>query len=209
MATHFSILAWTIPWTERPGGLQSMGSQRARHDWTTKHSTAQHTERKRASQVALVLKNPPANARDIREVSLIPGSGRSSGVGNSNTLRYSCLENSMNKGAWRARVHGVSKSQTWLKRLSMHILRDENFAWDNRDQRLLSGKRLWNLHAEGDQTDWHWMSGSFLFTGDTTLLWNQRTEAASEDWVQIPVLSSCVTLGKPFNHLYKIRHHTI
>ena len=39
MATHASILAWRIPWTEGPGGLQSMGSQRVRHDWVTKHST--------------------------------------------------------------------------------------------------------------------------------------------------------------------------
>ena len=39
MATHSSILAWRIPWTEEPGGLQSMGSQRVGHDWATKHST--------------------------------------------------------------------------------------------------------------------------------------------------------------------------
>ena len=39
MATHSSILAWRIPWTEEPGGLQSMGSQRVRHNWATKHST--------------------------------------------------------------------------------------------------------------------------------------------------------------------------
>ena len=41
MATNSSILAWRIPWTEEPGGLQSIGSQRVRHDWATKHSTAQ------------------------------------------------------------------------------------------------------------------------------------------------------------------------
>ena len=41
---------------------------------------------------------------------LIPGWGRSSGVGNGNSLQYSCLDNSMNRGAWRARVHGVAKS---------------------------------------------------------------------------------------------------
>ena len=39
MATHSSILAWRIPWTEEPGGLQSIGSQKDRHDWATKHST--------------------------------------------------------------------------------------------------------------------------------------------------------------------------
>ena len=41
MAAHSSILAWRIPWTEEPGGLQSMGLQRVRHDWATKHSTEQ------------------------------------------------------------------------------------------------------------------------------------------------------------------------
>ena len=41
MATHSSILAWSIPWTEEPGGLQSRGLQRVRHDGVTKHSTAQ------------------------------------------------------------------------------------------------------------------------------------------------------------------------
>ena len=101
------------------------------------------------------------------------------------------------------------KESHMTERLSMHILRDGNFDWDNRGQHLLSGKRLWNLHTEREQADWHWMSGSFLFIGDAALLWSQRTEAAPEDWVQIPVLSSCVTLGKPFNHLYKIRDHTI
>ena len=65
-----------------------------------------------ASQVALVVKNPPASAGDIRDVSLIPGSGRSPGEGNGNPLQDSCLENPMDGGAWRATVHGVTKSQT-------------------------------------------------------------------------------------------------
>ena len=47
-----------------------------------------------------VVKNPPANAGDIGDASSIPMSGRSSGVGNGNTLKYFCLENSMNRGAW-------------------------------------------------------------------------------------------------------------
>ena len=49
----------------------------------------------RASQVALVVKNPPANAGDARDMGLIPGWGRSPAVGNGNLLKYSCLENSM------------------------------------------------------------------------------------------------------------------
>ena len=64
------------------------------------------------SQVALVVKNPPAKAGDIRDAGSIPGSGRSSGGGNGNPLQYSCLENPMDRGAWWATVHSVSKSRT-------------------------------------------------------------------------------------------------
>ena len=51
-----------------------------------------------------VVKKPPANAGDAREVGSIPGLGRSPGVGNDNPLQYSCLENSMDRGAWQAIV---------------------------------------------------------------------------------------------------------
>ena len=51
------------------------------------------------SQVVLVVKNPSANAGDARDVSLIPGSGRSPGGGHDNPLQYSCLENPMDRGA--------------------------------------------------------------------------------------------------------------
>ena len=63
----------------------------------------------------VVVKIPPANARDVRDTSSVPGLGRSSGEGNSNPLQYSCLENPMDRGAWWAIVHGVSKSQTQLE----------------------------------------------------------------------------------------------
>ena len=52
-----------------------------------------------ASQVALVVKNPPANAGDMRDLGSIPALGRSSGEGNDNPLQYSCLENPMDRGA--------------------------------------------------------------------------------------------------------------
>ena len=65
-----------------------------------------------ASQVALVVKNLPANAGDIRDVGSIPGLGRSPGEGNGNRFWYSCLENPMDRGAWRARVHQVAESDT-------------------------------------------------------------------------------------------------
>ena len=61
-----------------------------------------------------VVKNPPANAGDARNVGLIPGLGRFPGVGNGNSFQYSCLENSMDRGAWWATVHGVAKSWTQL-----------------------------------------------------------------------------------------------
>ena len=73
-----------------------------------------------ASQVALVVKNLLASAQDIRDAALIPGSGRSPGEGHGNLLQRSCLENSMDRGAWWATIHGVIKSWTWLKQLSMH-----------------------------------------------------------------------------------------
>ena len=59
-----------------------------------------------------MVKNPPANAGDIRDAGLIPGLGRSPGEGNDNPLQYSCLENPMDRGAWRAMVHTVAQSDT-------------------------------------------------------------------------------------------------
>ena len=61
-----------------------------------------------AYQVAPAVKNPPANAGDVRDVGSIPGLGRSPGERNGNTLQYSCLENPMDRGAWRAMVHRVA-----------------------------------------------------------------------------------------------------
>ena len=62
--------------------------------------------------MALVVKNLPANAGDVRDVGSIPGLGRPPGEGNGNPLQYSCLENPMDRGGWQAMVHGVTKSQT-------------------------------------------------------------------------------------------------
>ena len=58
-----------------------------------------------------MVKNLPANVEDV---GLIPGSGRSPGEGNGNPLHYSCLENSMDRGAWWSTVHGVTKTGTRL-----------------------------------------------------------------------------------------------
>ena len=67
-----------------------------------------------------MVKNPPANAGDIRDAGSIPGLGRSLGVGNGTPLQYSCLENFMDRGAWQGTIHGVAKNWTWLKQLSTH-----------------------------------------------------------------------------------------
>ena len=71
----------------------------------------------RASLVAQTVKNPPATQETWGS---IPGWGRSSGEGNGNPLQYSCLENPMDRGAWWATVHGVSKS--WTRLNDQHTL---------------------------------------------------------------------------------------
>ena len=62
--------------------------------------------------MVLVVKGPPANAGDVKDLGSIPGWGRYPGGGHGNTLRYSCLENPMDRGAWRATVHRLTKSRT-------------------------------------------------------------------------------------------------
>ena len=74
----------------------------------------------RAIWVVPVVKSLPANAGDLRDAGSMPGSGRSPGGGHGNLLQCSCLENTMDRAAWRATVHRGTKSQTGLKKLSMH-----------------------------------------------------------------------------------------
>ena len=59
-----------------------------------------------------MVKNTTANAGDSGDMGSVPGLGRSPGEGNSNSLQYFCLENSMDRGPWQAMVHGVAKSWT-------------------------------------------------------------------------------------------------
>ena len=69
-----------------------------------------------------MVKKLPANAGDIRDMGLIPGLGRFPGGGHGSPLQCSCLENPRERGAWWATVHGVAKSETQLKLLSMHSI---------------------------------------------------------------------------------------
>ena len=122
----------------RPDGMVCLGVIRRKSDsqwlcWTMGVScyqllvsrkssvSSKSSESPGVSQVVLVVKNPPANAGDVRDASSIPGLGRSSGEGNGHLLQYSCLENPIDRGAWWATVHGVTKSLTRLKWLSMWL----------------------------------------------------------------------------------------
>ena len=98
MATHSSILACRIPWTEEPSGLQSLGSQRVAHDWATEQQQWNLWQFPGGS----VVQNLPYNAGDVGS---IPGLGRSSGEGNGNLLPYP-----RDWGAWWATVHGVKRA---------------------------------------------------------------------------------------------------
>ena len=67
-----------------------------------------------------MVKNPLAKAGDARDGGLIPGLGRSPGIGNGNPLQYSCLENYMDRGAWRATVHRVTRVRHNLETVHTH-----------------------------------------------------------------------------------------
>ena len=69
--------------------------------------------------MVLVVKKLPAHAGDAGDVGSIPGLGKFPGGGHGNPLQYSCLENPMDRGAWRATVHGVTELDT-TEQLSMH-----------------------------------------------------------------------------------------
>ena len=79
-----------------------------------------HILRTEAPQVVPVVKNPTANAGDTRDSGSVPGLGRSTGGRHLNPIQYSCLENSMDRGAWWSTVHRVAKNHIGLKQLSMY-----------------------------------------------------------------------------------------
>ena len=76
--------------------------------------------------MAQVVKNPPDNAGDSRDLGSILGSGKLPGVGNGNPLQYSCLENSIDRETWQATVHGVTKSRTRLSTAQHKKASNEN-----------------------------------------------------------------------------------
>ena len=93
MATHCSTLAWKIPWTEEPGGLQFIGLQ---------------------SLTRLSMHTHSIISYEYSTIHNFYGHMSSSGEGNGNPLQYSCLENPTDGGVWWAVVHGVTSSRTLL-----------------------------------------------------------------------------------------------
>ena len=128
---HGIFQAWILEWvaisfsrgSSRPWDWIQVSSIVGRRFtiWATREAYAY------ISQVALVVKNPPANARDIRDTGLIPGSGRSLGEGNDSPFQCFFLEKSMDRGAWWATVNGVEKNQTWLSMLAHTVF--QTFSW--------------------------------------------------------------------------------
>ena len=114
MASHSSILAWKIPWTKEPDGLQSMGLQIVRDNLVSEQE--QHS----ILSFPFILWGFPGSsdgkvsACNVGNLGSIPGSGRSPGEGNGNPLQYPCLENPVDGGTWQATVHRVAKSRTRL-----------------------------------------------------------------------------------------------
>ena len=131
-APHSSTLAWKIPWTEEPGGLQSMGLLRVGHDWVTSLLlfTFMHWRRK-WHPIPVLLPGKSHGRRSLVGCSLWGCTESDTterlhfhfslsciGEGNGNPLQCSCLDNPRDRGAWWAAVYGVAQSRTRLKWLS-------------------------------------------------------------------------------------------
>ena len=99
-------------------------------EWNSQEKETKSRKFGKAAKVCLFVgfpggssaKNLPANTGDIRDVGSIPGSGRAPGGQHGSPLQYFCLENPRDREAWKAIVHRVAKSQTWLKQLSIHTM---------------------------------------------------------------------------------------
>ena len=118
MAPHSSTLAWKIPWTEEPGRLQSMGSLRVRHDWTTSLSlfTFMHWRRKVATHSSVLAWRIPwmGEPGGLLSTGLHRVGHDWSDVAVAVAAQYSCLENCMDRWAWQETVYGVTRSWTRL-----------------------------------------------------------------------------------------------
>ena len=112
MATHSNILAWKIPWTQEPGGREAIvhGVTKSQTQLSTQTSV------KWGFPCGSDCKQSSCNAGDL---GLIPGQGRSPGESNGYLLQYPWLENSTDRGAWQATVHGGHK-ESYMTKLLTH-----------------------------------------------------------------------------------------
>ena len=128
MATLSSILVWRIPWTEGSGRLQSLQSQRVRHDWASTHTYTEITLYSIWLIIVIFHYLPTGGSAgkgsswNVGDLGLIPSLGRSPGEENSYPLHYSHLENYMNSV-----VHGATKSRTQLSDFHFIILSTFSF----------------------------------------------------------------------------------
>ena len=134
-------------------------------------------------QVVLLVKNLPANAGDVRDKGSIPGLGRSRGERNGKPLQYSCLKNPMDSGAWRATVHRVAKSQTWLKWLCSDMSTDIliTIRSSNQSQSLVFTQRSWKLMSTQKPWPWEFIAALFIIAK----IWKQPRYPSVGDWINI------------------------
>ena len=124
-----------------------------------------------ASQVALVVKNPSENGV-VRDTGLIPGSGRCPGGGHGNPLQNSCLENSMDRGAWWATVHGVAVRHNWRALTYTHT------------HAQAPGIKMWISWGGLLSSLPHWFHYPVLFNSNSSTA-TVRTGHGTTDWFQI------------------------
>ena len=156
MATDSSILAWRIPGMEEPGGLPSMGSHRVGHDWCNLAAAA--ADLMGVSQMALVVKNLPANEGDVRDAGPIPGLGRFPRVGDGYPLQYSCW-----RIPWTEEPCGLQSIESQCIRQHWSHLACTQPSWGVEFQSFTC--RMTICHEARGGLDWYtWqLLGSFLF----------------------------------------------
>ena len=135
--------------------------------------------------IALFVRNPPADAGDVRDTGSIPGLGRFPGGGNGNPLQYPCLENPMDRGAWRATVHGIAKRLSMVvygvNNLSNHEWEGDDRGWDG----WMASPTRWTWVWVNSRS-WWWMGrpGVLRFTGSQRVGHDWATELnGTESWV--------------------------
>ena len=118
-----------------------------------------------------MVRNLPINAEDIRYVGLILGLGRFPGEGNGNPLQYSCLEKPMDRGAWCATIHKITKWWTWLKQLSMHT---------HNQSILRADLILSSFFMEVNKSVWYHIDVNFKALQSPSIIWKHNENQGNQ-----------------------------